>query len=339
MGWFPNSEYKTLAEGQQKEISHIFLKFILTSCWPKMYCHVNSWPCLSLIMQLCTVDCDTIQFWSSQHEPLSVQPDITLLSFLQSGWDHYLPKLLDHHPDVKAHSTNSAPLPQKLLDAIISKGSYTYSTDVAINFHNLLTSSLIAYVVHLDYVDRALQKLKGRGLPDSDSGTIGPLFDGLSVAVQAVFALSHSKAMAAHMDMLSSSLRFPMDKDACDSLTFISDLIKSHCQQSEEAKGVAPYLKPHHTNSGGSNAQDGSSDSPSSCGAVADNGQHSSQEDNLDDSLVDNLDDNSDDEAWAMELTALTSDKNDSASSPRPVVFRRWIMSFIDHFTSVRVLE
>ena len=175
------NEYKTLAEGQRKEISRIFVKFILTSCWPKMYRRVHSWPCLSLIMQLCAIDRDTIQFWSSQREPLPVQPDIALLNFLQSGWDLYLPKLLDHHPDVKARSTDTAPLPQKLLDAIISKGSYTYSTDVAIDFHNLLTSSLIAYVVRLDYVDRALRKLKGRRLPDS--GTIGPLFDGLSVAV------------------------------------------------------------------------------------------------------------------------------------------------------------
>jgi hypothetical protein len=40
--------------------------------------------------------------------------------------------------------------------------------------------------------------------------------------------------------MLLHLLKLPEDQDASDSLIFISDLIKNHCQRSEEAKHVAP---------------------------------------------------------------------------------------------------
>jgi hypothetical protein len=329
------NDYKTLPEGERKEISRIFVKFILTSCWPKMYRRVHSWSSLSLIKQLCAIDRNAIQDLSSRFEQPLVQPDIALLNFLQTGWDLYVPKLLDHHPDVKACSTDAAPLPQKLLSAIISKGSYTYSTDVAIDFHNLLTSSLIAYAVRLDYVDRALRKLNGKRLSDPEA--IGPLFDVLAIAVRAIFALSHSKAMAAHMNMLSGSVRLPKDQDASDSLSFISNLIDNHCQRSEEAKSLGSYLKPRGEGRNNS-SQDVNSDGPSSRGAVTSNGQNS-QEDNSGDMW----EDNSEDEVLASEFTRtdLTPDKNDSERSGThgPVVFRRWIMSLVDHFTSIRVLE
>lgn len=330
------NEYKTLPEEQQKEFSRVFFKFILTSCWPKMHRRVHSWSSMNLIKQLCAIGSDTIQELSARFEQPLVQPDIALFNFLQSGWDLYLPKLLDHHPDVKTRSTGTAPLPQKLLDAIKSKGSYTYSTDVAIDFHNLLTSSLIAYAVRLDYVRRALRKLNGKKLPDS--GAIGPLFDVLAIAVRAVFALSHSRAMVAHMDMLSSSVRLPKDHHASDSLSFISDLIQNHCQRSEEAKSLAPYLKPLREdpkNSGLGNGQDGNTDGHGSRGAVVGTGQNSQEDD-----FGDKWEDNSEDEPLAAELTrtGLTPDKND-ASTPGPVAFRRWIMSLVDHFTSIRVLE
>ena len=91
-------------------------------------------------------------------------------------------------------------------------------------------------------------------------------------------------------------------------------------------------------NSGLSNIQHGNSDGAST---VPDNGQNSS-EDNLNDSGdSDDLDRDSDDEGWAAELMLLTTDRGASADSgtPWPVIFRRWIMSLVDHFTSVRVLE
>ena len=119
--------------------------------------------------------------------------------------------ILDHHPDFDTRSTGTAPLLEKFLDALASKASYTYDADIAIDFHNVLTSSLITYLVRLDYVDRALRKSKGK----TASGIIKPLFDGLAVAIQAVFVISHSKAMAAHMNMLSNSLKTMMHVIPC----------------------------------------------------------------------------------------------------------------------------
>ena len=330
------SEYKTLPEDQQTGLSRIFIKFILTSCWPKMHRRLHSWPSLSLIMQLCAIDHMAFRSLNSEFEPTLVQPDTALCNFLQTGWDTYLLHLLDHYPNATSRSTTTAPLPQKLLDAITSKTMYTFSADVATDFHNLLTSCLIAYIIRLDYVDRALRKLDGRILPDSSP--IKPLFDGLSVAVRAVFALSHSKAMAAYMNIVSSSLRLPEDRDASDALSFISDLINNHCQRSKEAKGLAACLKPRRKTSGWTN-KEGKPDDPSSRGAVADDGQNSNQEVNLDDNLDDNSDDDLDDEAWAMESMGSTPAKNDSELPNAPVIFRRWIMSLVDHFASVRVLE
>jgi hypothetical protein len=333
------NEYKTLPAAQQKVISRIFTTFITTSCWPKMHRRVYSWSSLSLIKQLCAIDRDTLQSLSSKLETPYVLPDVSLFKFLQTGWNSYLPRLLDHHPDVKSSSTGTAPLPQKLLDAITSKGSYLYSRDVAIDFHNLLTSSLITYVVRLDYVDRALRKLNGK-IP-TDPHPLELLFDGLSIAIRAVCAISHSKAMAAHMNLLSGYVRLPKDQDASDSLSFISDLIENNSMQSLEAQGVAQYLKSRgegRKHSDQSNGQDGNSDGPSSRDGVTDDGQNS-KEDNSNDCWEDDFED----DGLPTELTGtpFTPNKNDSEGSvtPEPVIIRRWIMSLVDHFASILVLE
>ena len=321
----------------------------------------HSWSSLSLIKQLCDINHATIQSLSTQSSIPPVQPDVPLLNFLQTGWDHYLPELLDHHPCVDTRSTENAPRPYKLLAALTPKSPYAYSADIAIDFNNLLTSFLIAYLIRLDYVDRALRKLKGRA--PSNPRVIGSLFDGLSVAIRAVFVISHSKAMAAHMSMLSNSLRLPEDHDASDSLSFFSALIINHSERNEEAKIVAPNLKPHsksRRDSSQNNAQDGNSDGLSSFGPVPDNSWNSCQKDNSDDPSSrseapgnenscqedyldnpDNLDDNTDNEAWATELIALPVNKNnfEQSGTPWAVICRRWIMSLVDHFTSIRVLE
>ena len=142
------NEYKVVSNiDKRREMSRIFVKYIVTSCWPKMHRRVYSGFSLHLIKQLCTIDDGAIRSQSAKGVPALVGPDIALLNFLQLGWapDGYLPRLLDHHPlpNVDTPSTNPAPYPQKLLDAIICKATYTYSADVAIDFHRLLTSSLI----------------------------------------------------------------------------------------------------------------------------------------------------------------------------------------------------
>jgi hypothetical protein len=154
------NEYKTF-QGARNDISSIFVKYIITSCWPKMYRRIHSWSSLNLIKQICSIDYATIQSLSLQSAPPPVQLDISFLNFLEAGWNIYLPDLLDHHPNVEALSTDKAPHPQVLLDAIKSKGTYAYSADVAINFHNLLTSFLVAYIICLDYVDSAMWQLDG----------------------------------------------------------------------------------------------------------------------------------------------------------------------------------
>jgi hypothetical protein len=52
----------------------------------------------------------------------------------------------------------------------------------------------------------------------------------------------------------------------------------------------------------------------------------------------DGLDGTPEDEGWTAELMSLTVDKN-AAESFWPLMFRQWIMSLVDHFTSVQVLE
>jgi hypothetical protein len=176
--------------------------------------------------------------------------------------------------------------------------------------------------------------------------------------------------MAAHMHVLSSCLRLPEDQDASDSLSFFSDLITRHCQRNEEAKNVNRYLKSragrqnrgrrNHqdnpdgasivTDNGQNSGQDGKSGDPSSPGAITDDCQNCSQEankndkadDNVDDSADDSADENADDnvESWAMELVATVADKqSESSDTPWSVICKRWIMSLVDHFASIRVLE
>jgi hypothetical protein len=107
-----------------------------------------------------------------------------------------------------------------------------------------------------------------------------------------------------------------------------------------------PHLKPHsevRKNSGQSNPQDGNMDGPSSsgCSAFPDNGENSSQGVNLNDNSDDNFDENSDEQAWAMEWMATTPNESnfDRYGTPWPMIFRRWIMSLVDHFTSIQILE
>ena len=111
--------------------------------------------------------------------------------------------------------------------------------------------------------------------------------------------------MVAHMNLLSTFLKLPQDENASIGLSFISNLIKKHCKQSAEAIHFAQYLSP----------------------------QKSSEEVNMNDDV--------DDEAWAMESMALTPNQDmfELYGTPWDTIFRRWIMSLVDHFTSIQVLE
>ena len=53
------------------------------------------------------------------------------------------------------------------------------------------------------------------------------------------------------------------------------------------------------------------------------------------------MNDDVDNEAWAMESMALTPDQDafELYGTPWGTIYRRWIMSLVDHFTSIRVLE
>jgi len=302
------NEYKTLKPGPGlKANSRHFVKYILTSCWPKMHRRVFGWSTITLIKQLSAINHDQIaDALRSTSESLSVEPDPDLHNFLVTGKDLYLMRLLDYHPVLNPEgppSTDLAPIPEALIDATKSITSYTYSPDVAIDFNNILTSSLVAYAIRLDLVDRALHKLKGRVPNDQQLQTLQSLFDSLSVSVRAVFVITHSRVMRKHLRLIFDYLKLPEDQDEGSSMHFITTLMESHCQRSDEVQRFADYLKP-------SRVRDRSGDS-----AVND-------------------DDQADDD--------LSSDDDDNRSLGHVAtseVFRRWIMSLVEHFTSIRLLE
>src|SRR6516164_6207921 len=193
-------EYKMLKPGPSlKDYSRRFVKYILTSCWPKMHRRVFGWSTVTLIKQLSAINHDQIaNAFRSTSELLSVEPDLDLHNFLDMGKDQYLTRILDYHPVLTPEgtwSTDLAPIPQVLIDATKSPTFYTYSPNMAIDFHNILTSSLVAYAIRLDLVDRALQKLKGRVPDGRQLEILRSLFDLLSVSVRAVFVITHSRVM------------------------------------------------------------------------------------------------------------------------------------------------
>ena len=306
-----------------RSISHkpnrdYFEKYILTSCWVKMHTRAEHWITLGVITSICNISEDSLITAVEAMDDTTVQVDRCLTEYLNGSREPggYVGETLKYH----IHRLNGQFDDPKYnkdfsLDPIMNvktwkdeknREVYVYTPAIAVAFHRLLVSSLLAYVFRLQIVNKAVRAFPvvERGDPQTE---VIPAFVKLLLSARLLLVVSHSRLFRKHSSLLNGLLWIPTEAHV---EMYTQDFAKFKGWHANHVDDVA-QIKRIEALATSNNSQPGSTSVQAS--AVKDS---ASEESGTTDEVLDNVPD-----------------------AESGVVYRKWIMGMVDHFASIRVLE
>lgn len=307
-----------------------FQRYILTSCWAKMYTRAEHWISIGMITSICNISEDSLSK-EAKYEPLDsedtfkfIQVDRDLTDFLVGGRDSYIKAIMEYHNDRMEGQFNGLKYDKEIsLDPILNVEThhdenfgkvYKYTPEIAVTFHHLLVSSLLSYVFRLRIVDNAV-----RALPYVPNSKLPPLpvslaFVQLLLSARLLFLVSHSRLFKRHLKSLNALLPIPTEANVERSLRIFADFEEWHTRHDydkilmESIKALNRSSQPRTESVQASAVNDSES---------------------------------------VVEASATTEESDADAGTIDEVLqdhsqvdfYRRWIMGLVDHFASIRVLE
>ena len=284
-----------------------------------MHTRAEHWVSIGMITSICNLDENTLITEVSRMGDTFVQRDRHLTQFLKDILmpGSYIRVIMDYHIyRMKGQLEDNE---EFSVDPLVNvethndeKGGevYVYTTAIAVTFHRLLVSSLLSYVFRLRIVDKAV-----RAFPVNPPDEVITAFLQLLLSAQLLFAVSNSKLFRKHSSLFNDLLSIPTEDRVRKYTQDFEAFTQWHANSHVDDKLLIERIGALAT----------SKDSPQpQASAVKDSAVQASAT-----------------EASASEeLDAGTTDEVlDSAQSEVGVVYRRWIMGMVDHFTSIRVLE
>ena len=192
------NEYKQAVQSVRSYISNIMLKYIIGSCFRKMKFRAFHWASYYMIGNLHDVK------WANlaPFEPVYIEKDHRLSSFLsyvrRDGATHrtFGEWVMTYNlRDFK--SPDSPPSLDNFLTAAMGSdamgsSTYLFDSDIAYIFHNLLLSSIYAYMCSIKQLKLSI------GATNPDEIAIRKYVGEFSTAIRILFLVSHSNAMRAY---------------------------------------------------------------------------------------------------------------------------------------------
>jgi hypothetical protein len=295
-----------------------FQKYIITSCWPKMGTRAEHWISISMITSICNMSdlllTETVALSMADHD-IAVAADRVLVAFLKDGLKSkragsigFIREILKYHKNCMKAVFQGKPEDhhEVSLDPIVETcgESYSYTPEIAAAFHHLLISSLLSYVFRLRIVARAAKIGPNSNPPDK---AVVTAFTEFLLSAQLLFVVSHSHLFKTYLALLK-----PLVMPAEGTVE----------ARTKEFANLALWHGQHVRDKSLTHALD-----------VLDPPSQPRPDKNLTPQAL---------ASDAAELEAAGTDLEAVEYFPENephVVYRRWIMGLVDHFSSIRVLE
>ena len=204
------NEYKqsNLTKNDQRSISNKMLKYIIGSCFKKMYRRAFHWASCFMICCLSSFTWDYFPAFSSDIKPdhrLSTLLNTTTIDGPESNNQTFGKWVMTYHPDHDKHQ-NELPSLDDFLTPTSGSSNYQFDQNIARVFHSLLLSSLYVY---LCLMEQLLQSTK-----TAKEEQIRRNVGSFSNAVQILYFVSHSNAMKACFTLVGLPLLYPVYRDS-----------------------------------------------------------------------------------------------------------------------------
>ena len=293
------NEYKqsNTTNDERSSISDKMSKYIIGSCFKKMYHRAFHWASTFMIGSISSIDLNIMAVIPS----IAINPDHRLSAFLMAttedrpGSITFGQWVMTYHPSKSLDELSS-------LDDFLTHASgpsdYQFNQNIAAIFHNLLVSSLYAYLCLIKRLSPFIVKAdKAKAKVDEENFRkyVGPF----SNAILILYLVSHSNAMKAYFTYVKLPLTYPTYQ-ASSYYKYQVDrfIIDIYTQMGWDKEGIMPV------------ANDGDEIMP---GAYDDgDGEDSIPQENYVEDFKD----------------------NDAQS-----IYRRSIMSFVDHHAALHLLQ
>jgi hypothetical protein len=209
------NEYKAATPERQKDMSGIFVEYLVMSCWKRIYRRCIHWTSLGLLFLL-VESTETLQSAIDKNNWVSHIRDRTL--------DGYL-KALANNPEIMGFLMGASPLMkasdvsndfhQVLCVQERPSEHEVYSKHTAHHFHGFLIAILMGYTRSLAELKVAIahanqeaqpkgRKFKKNGVTSSPWDAVQKQMKVLSPFVRALFILAHSNALTEHLRLLTT---------------------------------------------------------------------------------------------------------------------------------------
>jgi len=301
------NDYKRSVIAERRSFAKIMFKYIIGSCLKKMSLRAFNWASLFMIRSL---EWNTDWRITPVFSPVTISPDCKLSAFLNTPTEDKLgPNIqtfgqwvMSHHP-FKNPSSKSL---HDFLTAALGPSDYEFNWDIASTFHDLLLSSLYAYLFTMKQLQTDIQNVGFAGQ--------------FSNAVRILYVVTYSNAMRAYFAHAKVPLTYPMQGS---SKTYVNDVKNkiSHWQKWKlEGKRWEDRFGVGADDDGNAESShpDGTSAEGPRFGDKGVEGSHCNNEDDetLKDDYVDQF-------------------KDSDVYS----IYRRSFMSFVDHIAGLQLLE
>jgi hypothetical protein len=199
------NEYKqsNLTQDERRSISNKMFKYIIGSCFKKMRRRAFEWPSSFMIGSLTLIDLRHVAAFPS----IAIKPDRRLSTFLDSTTsteDEHSSKqtfgqwVMAYHP---SKSLDKLPSLDDFLTPASGPSDYQFDGKIAAVFHDLLLSSVYAYLCLMKQLDHYIRKESENNIRKY----VGPF----SNAVRIFYLVSHSNAMKAYFTYVGLPLIYP----------------------------------------------------------------------------------------------------------------------------------
>jgi hypothetical protein len=200
------NEYKqsNMTNDERSSISDKMSKYIIGSCFKKMYRRAFHWASSFMIGILTFNTLDGVAPLS-----IAIKPDHRLSMFLKATTEDrpssstFGQWVMTYHP---SKSLDKLPSLDDFLTPASGSSDYQFDQNIAATFHNLLVSSLYAYLCLMKRLSPFIAKAN---IAKADEEKVRRCVGPFSNAILILYLVSHSNAMKAHFTYMGLPLTYP----------------------------------------------------------------------------------------------------------------------------------
>ncbi|KAF8341059.1 hypothetical protein F5887DRAFT_1076627 [Amanita rubescens] len=348
------NDYRLSTSQCQKQFERKFSKYLIAACWRKMHRQMTTWSSLGLLYNLAHIPTETLRKITNKR---TVVFDQRLSRYLTILKESHSDVLFGYNPVTVEPRMEQIPRPNiALLQKTTGYNIIYNDAETAINFHQFFIHLLLGFVKALARLSKAMKR-KVNESPDIKE--ITSAIASAAPIVRALVMVVHSDALETHLQTLRTTeaeLRMPTIDSIPNYTKFAAanDLILGKGYKDakgkgrdkgakDEDKGVESRDKGAKDEDKGVESRDkGAKDEDKGVERRDMNTKGEGKGEGMNEGGTNDEDENENENGYPGYGEAEEDENADlvrSAYTADHTVLRRWIMTFVGHFSAKRILE